>query len=103
VRWCGLLVQTVSLELMADYSRYSGQHIASSLTLNRWGCDRQLVLLWQHSALLLSTLCCSSPRARRHSVILVKMQFCSRVMPHTEQVQRAAHCDKPHTQQVGLW
>eukprot|EP00775_Hariotina_reticulata_P002142 gene2142-2461_t len=35
VRWCGLMLHTVSLELMADYTRYSGQHISTALTLNR--------------------------------------------------------------------
>jgi hypothetical protein len=33
VRWCGLLIHSDSLELLADYSRYAGQHISSSLTL----------------------------------------------------------------------
>ncbi len=33
IRWCGLLVNAATLDLMADYSRYSGQHISSSLTL----------------------------------------------------------------------
>jgi hypothetical protein len=32
-RWCGLLIHTETLELSADYSRYSGQHISTSLTL----------------------------------------------------------------------
>lgn len=35
VRWCGLMLNTSSLELMADYTRYSGQHISTALTLNR--------------------------------------------------------------------
>lgn len=33
IRWCGLLINASTLELLADYSRYSGQHIAASLTL----------------------------------------------------------------------
>jgi hypothetical protein len=34
VRWCGLLIHSDTLELLADYSRYSGQQISSSLTLS---------------------------------------------------------------------
>ncbi|WIA23695.1 hypothetical protein OEZ85_000387 [Tetradesmus obliquus] len=43
VRWCGLLVHATTLELMADYSRYAGSHIASSLTLNREGRPGRLL------------------------------------------------------------
>ncbi|BDA46320.1 probable telomerase reverse transcriptase [Coccomyxa sp. Obi] len=31
--WCGLLVNTASLDLQADYTRYAGAHLASSLTI----------------------------------------------------------------------
>lgn len=37
VRWCGLLINSANLEVMADYSRYSGQHVSTSLTLNATG------------------------------------------------------------------
>lgn len=33
MRWCGLLMACDTLELQADYSRYSGTHISTSLTL----------------------------------------------------------------------
>ncbi len=38
MRWCGLLLACDTLELQADYSRYSGAHISASLTLPlaRW-------------------------------------------------------------------
>ncbi len=31
--WCGLLLNTASLDLQADYTRYAGAHLASSLTI----------------------------------------------------------------------
>ena len=31
--WCGLLVNTATLDLQADYTRYAGAHLASSLTI----------------------------------------------------------------------
>jgi hypothetical protein len=33
VKWCGLLLNTGTLELQGDYTRYCGEHIATSLTL----------------------------------------------------------------------
>lgn len=33
IKWCGLLINAATLEIQADYTRYSGQHIATSLTL----------------------------------------------------------------------
>ncbi|KAL4860163.1 Telomerase reverse transcriptase [Chlorella vulgaris] len=33
VKWCGLLLNSQSLEIQADYTRYCGEHIATSLTL----------------------------------------------------------------------
>lgn len=33
VAWCGLLVNTANLELQADYTRYAGVHLASTLTV----------------------------------------------------------------------
>lgn len=35
IQWCGLLMNASSLELQADYTRYSGQHISTSLTMPR--------------------------------------------------------------------
>lgn len=34
VQWCGLLVNSATLELQADYTRYTGQHLAGALGLN---------------------------------------------------------------------
>jgi hypothetical protein len=31
--WCGLLLNTATLDLQADYTRYAGSHLASSLTI----------------------------------------------------------------------
>ena len=33
VKWCGLLINADTLEIQADYTRYAGEHIATSLTL----------------------------------------------------------------------
>jgi telomerase reverse transcriptase len=33
VKWCGLLINTSSLEIMGDYTRYAGEHISTSLTI----------------------------------------------------------------------
>ena len=33
VKWCGLLINTSSLELQADYTRYAGLPLASTLTV----------------------------------------------------------------------
>ena len=33
VPWCGLLINAETLEIQADYRRYLGQHVRSSLTL----------------------------------------------------------------------
>ncbi|KAK9817956.1 hypothetical protein WJX72_004857 [[Myrmecia] bisecta] len=33
IRWCGLLINTRTLEMQADYTRYVGEHLASTLTL----------------------------------------------------------------------
>jgi len=33
IKWCGLLVNTQSLELRADYTRYSGEHIGASINI----------------------------------------------------------------------
>ena len=51
LRWCGLLINAASLELLADYTRYSGQHISSSLTLSRsWWMLLILILIMIPSA-----------------------------------------------------
>jgi telomerase reverse transcriptase len=33
VKWCGLLLNTNTLEIMGDYTRYAGEHISTSLTI----------------------------------------------------------------------
>ena len=33
IKWCGLLVNTQNLELRADYTRYSGEHIGASINI----------------------------------------------------------------------
>ena len=33
VAWCGLLINTANLELQADYTRYAGVQLASTLTV----------------------------------------------------------------------
>ncbi len=33
VKWCGLLLNTNTLELMGDYTRYAGEHISTTLTI----------------------------------------------------------------------
>ena len=33
VKWCGLLINTCNLELQADYTRYAGLPLSSTLTL----------------------------------------------------------------------
>ncbi|KAH7621700.1 putative Telomerase reverse transcriptase [Nannochloris sp. 'desiccata'] len=33
VKWCGLLLNTNTLEIMGDYTRYTGEHISTSLTI----------------------------------------------------------------------
>jgi len=33
VKWCGLLLNTTTLEIMGDYTRYAGEHISTSLTI----------------------------------------------------------------------
>lgn len=41
VPWCGLLVNCASLELQADYTRYSGHHLSTALVLNAHQVPRQ--------------------------------------------------------------
>ena len=33
VKWCGLLINTSNLELQADYTRYAGLPLSSTLTV----------------------------------------------------------------------
>ncbi|PSC73504.1 telomerase reverse transcriptase [Micractinium conductrix] len=33
IKWCGLLINTATLELQGDYTRYAGEHLSSTLTL----------------------------------------------------------------------
>lgn len=33
LKWCGLLINTRTLELQADYTRYAGTRLAASLTI----------------------------------------------------------------------
>eukprot|EP00955_Chlamydomonas_euryale_P009088 97304-Chlamydomonas_euryale.AAC.1 len=33
VRWCGLLLNACTMEVQADYTRYCGQHVATSLSV----------------------------------------------------------------------
>lgn len=33
IKWCGLLVNSDSLEIQGDYTRYAGEHISTSLTM----------------------------------------------------------------------
>lgn len=33
IKWCGLLINCSNLELQADYTRYLGQHLSSSISL----------------------------------------------------------------------
>ena len=52
VAWCGLLVNTANLELQADYTRYAGVQLASTLTVPL----AKVLNVWQHQCCHLLTL-----------------------------------------------
>ena len=46
IKWCGLQINVSSLEVQADYTRYSGQHLASSLSLTLHKVCQTLHNIW---------------------------------------------------------
>ena len=43
VKWCGLLINTQNLELQADYTRYAGLPLATTLTVPLFKVTLQLL------------------------------------------------------------
>lgn len=46
IKWCGLLVNCTTLEVQADYTRYSNQELESSLslTLHKASADKDVIM-----------------------------------------------------------
>ena len=61
VKWCGLLINTSNLELQADYTRYAGLPLSSTLTVPLFKVVSNMSLTASHSKTAALSLVVHSP------------------------------------------